>query len=38
LSNTSTTVLSTVDGEHYQIEDWNNTSYLNKKQDDSTTI
>lgn len=38
LSNTSTTVLSTVDGEHYQIEDWNNTSYLSKKQDDSTTI
>ena len=38
LSNTSTTILSTTDGENFVIEDWNNTSYLNKKQDDSTTI
>ena len=38
LTNTSTTILSTTDGENFVIEDWNNTSYLNKKQDDSTTI
>ncbi|GMA69225.1 phosphoglycerate mutase [Leuconostoc litchii] len=38
LSNTSTTILSTNDGENFVVEDWNNTSYLNKRQDDSTTI
>ena len=38
LTNTSTTILSTTDGENFVIKDWNNTSYLNKKQDDSTTI
>lgn len=38
LSNTSTTVLSTQDGQHFQVEDWNNTSYLNKPQNDGTTI
>lgn len=38
LSNTSTTILTTVDGHHFEIEDWNNTSYLNKTQNDGTTI
>lgn len=38
LSNTSTTILSTQDGQHFKIDAWNNTTYLNKKQDDSTTI
>lgn len=38
LSNTSTTVLSTTDGEIFEVEDWNNTTYLNKLQNDGTTI
>lgn len=38
LSNTSTTVLSTSDGQHFTVDDWNNTTYLNKKQNASTTI
>ena len=38
LSNTSTTVLSTTDGQQFEIEDWNNTTYLNKLQNDGTTI
>lgn len=38
LSNTSTTILSTEDGITFKVEDWNNTSYLNKEQNDATTI
>ncbi|CAK8054083.1 histidine phosphatase family protein [Eupransor demetentiae] len=38
LSNTSTTILTTKDGQNYQVKDWNVTSYLNKKQDATTTI
>lgn len=38
LSNTSTTILSTEDGQTFKVVDWNNTSYLNKAQNDTTTI
>ncbi|WP_220739965.1 histidine phosphatase family protein [Leuconostoc miyukkimchii] len=38
LSNTSTTILSTTDGQNFVVDDWNNTTYLNKKQNESTTI
>lgn len=38
LSNTSTTILSTTDGQNFFVDDWNNTTYLNKKQNESTTI
>ncbi|CAM3128080.1 histidine phosphatase family protein [Leuconostoc rapi] len=38
LSNTSTTILSTTDGQHFIVEDWNNTTYLDKKQRQSMTI
>lgn len=38
LSNTSTTILSTADGQHFTVEDWNNTTYLGKKQRQSMTI
>ncbi|CAH1850055.1 MULTISPECIES: histidine phosphatase family protein [Convivina] len=38
LSNTSTTILTTEDGQHFDVKAWNQTDYLNKEQDDSTTI
>lgn len=36
LSNTSTTVLETTDGQHYKLEKWNDTSYLHKTTVDPT--
>lgn len=36
LSNTSTTVLETSDGEHYDLIKWNDTSYLHKTHVDPT--
>ena len=36
LSNTSTTVLSTNDGRHFELEKWNDTSYLHKSKVDPT--
>lgn len=36
LSNTSTTIISTNDGEHFALEKWNDTSYLKKDRVDPT--
>lgn len=36
LSNTSTTVLSTTDGQHYDLIKWNDTTYLHKDHVDPT--
>ena len=36
LSNTSTTILATADGEHYQLVQWNETGYLHKDHVDPT--
>lgn len=36
LSNTSTTVLNTNDGRHFELEKWNDTSYLHKSKVDPT--
>lgn len=36
LSNTSTTVLTTTDSEHFDLEKWNDTSYLHKTAVDPT--
>ena len=36
LSNTSTTILQTTDGKDYQLEKWNDTSYLHKTSVDPT--
>ena len=36
LSNTSTTILKTSDGEHFELEKWNDTSYLHKTKVDPT--
>lgn len=36
LSNTSTTILTTEDAEHFKLEQWNDTSYLHKTQVDPT--
>lgn len=36
LSNTSTTVLRTVDGQKFELEKWNDTSYLHKTTIDPT--
>ncbi|MCD7131570.1 histidine phosphatase family protein [Limosilactobacillus balticus] len=36
LSNTSTTVLTTNDGRHFELEKWNDTSYLHKSKVDPT--
>lgn len=36
LSNTSTTILQTNDGKNYQLEKWNDTSYLHKTSVDPT--
>lgn len=36
LSNTSTTILQTTDGQHYELEKWNDTSYLHKTSVDPT--
>lgn len=36
LSNTSTTILSTDDAEHFEMEKWNDTSYLHKTSVDPT--
>lgn len=36
LSNTSTTILKTTDGKDYQLEKWNDTSYLHKTSVDPT--
>lgn len=36
LSNTSTTILRTTDGQHYELEKWNDTSYLHKTSVDPT--
>lgn len=36
LSNTSTTVLTTNDGSHFELEKWNDTSYLHKSKVDPT--
>lgn len=36
LSNTSTTILQTTDAEHFQLEQWNDTSYLHKTKVDPT--
>ena len=36
LSNTSTTILSTSDAEHFELECWNDTSYLHKTRLDPT--
>lgn len=36
LSNTSTTILTTNDGRHFELEKWNDTSYLHKSKVDST--
>lgn len=38
LSNTSTTTITTEDGRDFQLVDWNQTDYLGKAQDASTTI
>lgn len=39
LSNTSTTILTTNDGRHFELEKWNDTSYLHKsKVDPNDTI
>ena len=36
LSNTSTTILITNDGRHFELEKWNDTSYLHKSKGDPT--
>lgn len=36
LSNTSTTILSTTDAEHFNLDQWNDTSYLHKAKVDPT--
>ena len=36
LSNTSTTILTTNDDRHFELEKWNDTSYLNKSKVDPT--
>ena len=36
LSNTSTTILTTNDGSHFELEKWNDTSYLHKSKVDPT--
>ncbi|MDO4903318.1 MAG: histidine phosphatase family protein [Limosilactobacillus sp.] len=36
LSNTSTTILSTTDAEHFTLDQWNNTLYLHKDKVDPT--
>ena len=36
LSNTSTTILTTNDGRHFELEKWNDTSYLHKSKVDQT--
>lgn len=36
LSNTSTTILTTADAEHFELEKWNDTSYLHKTTVDPT--
>lgn len=36
LSNTSTTILTTDDAEHFELEKWNDTSYLHKANVDPT--
>lgn len=36
LSNTSTTILTTNDGRHFELEKWNDTSYLHKSKVDPT--
>ncbi len=36
LSNTSTTILNTNDGRHFELEKWNDTSYLHKSKVDPT--
>lgn len=36
LSNTSTTILKTTDGQHFELEKWNDTSYLHKTKVDPT--
>lgn len=36
LSNTSTTILSTEDAQHFQLDCWNDTSYLHKQRVDPT--
>ncbi|EDX42147.1 histidine phosphatase family protein [Limosilactobacillus reuteri] len=36
LSNTSTTILTTIDGRHFELEKWNDTSYLHKSKVDPT--
>ncbi|MCH3922517.1 histidine phosphatase family protein [Limosilactobacillus sp.] len=36
LSNTSTTILQTSDAEHFELEKWNDTSYLHKTKVDPT--
>ena len=36
LSNTSTTILTTNDGRHFELEKWNDTSYLHKSKFDPT--
>ncbi|MEY8441929.1 histidine phosphatase family protein [Lactobacillaceae bacterium 24-114] len=36
LSNTSTTILTTTDSEHFELEKWNDTSYLHKATVDPT--
>lgn len=38
LSNTSTTILETNDGQYFTVEEWNNTTYLDKNQRQSMTI
>ncbi|MBS9336167.1 histidine phosphatase family protein [Fructobacillus papyrifericola] len=38
LSNTSTTTIQTDDGKHFNLLAWNQTDYLDKAQDASTTI
>ncbi|MFC4760362.1 histidine phosphatase family protein [Fructobacillus durionis] len=38
LSNTSTTTIQTNDGKDFQLVEWNQTDYLDKAQDASTTI
>lgn len=38
LSNTSTTILTTSDAQHYTVKKWNDISYLNKVADETTTV
>ncbi|MBS9334543.1 histidine phosphatase family protein [Fructobacillus sp. M1-13] len=38
LSNTSTTTIQSTDGKHFKLIQWNQTDYLGKEQDASTTI